>query len=417
MKKVLLLGASALALGMGSTAAFADDPLKVTLSGTGQEWFGYASNSKDDVGNVSKAFAQSNNSFSLNGSTKLDNGITVGVSFTMNASPGTEGSQAHLTTAAGSATNSTAYAVGTGSPETNIVSFAGGFGQVSIGWQPNAALATGLDGPSFGVGGLSWGRWAGWVDGPAHNNLIAGSGVTSVYDDYWANKIEYATPTMAGFQVTASFTPNMAGVDSGASASGGTNGGWGGDSTSVALTYAGDFGAAKVKAQVAYTDEQFKSYVNPATASYSTGVAVVTASSLAAGGTVNGYQGGLSVSFGGLTIGGAVADREAGRSATEATKTALSEGLTYDVGVSYTMGPWGIAASYYTSQADNNEYVTGGHDTDHYYGVSFQYTLGPGITLDLENALVDYKIDDPGATSNVNKNNGWFSVLSTTVNF
>ncbi len=46
----------------------------------------------------------------------------------------------------------------------------------------------------------------------------------------------------------AASPPNMAGTDSGASASG-TLGGWGGDSTSVALTYGGDFGAAKVKAQ------------------------------------------------------------------------------------------------------------------------------------------------------------------------
>src|ERR1700744_2219702 len=129
MKKVLLLGASALALSVGSTAAFADDPLKVTLSGTGQEWFGYASNSKSDVGNISKTFAQSNNSFSLNGSTKLDNGITVGVSFSMNASPGTEGSQAHLQTVASNGlavgANSTAYSVGTGAPETYIMSCLG----------------------------------------------------------------------------------------------------------------------------------------------------------------------------------------------------------------------------------------------------------------------------------------------------
>ncbi len=420
MKKVLLLGASALALGVGSNAAFADDPLKVTLSGTGQEWFGYASNNKSDVGNISKTFAQSNNSFSLNGSTKLDNGITVGVSLTMNASPGTEGSQAHLTTAGSSGANATAYAVPTGSPETNIVSFSGGFGSVSIGWQPNAALATSMDAPSFGVGGLSWGRWAGWIVGPTGNNLIAGSGVTSVYDDYWANKVVYSTPAFAGFQVTASYTPNMAGTDSGAAAATGGAGGWGGDSSAVALTYGGDFGSAKVKAQVAYVNENFKSFTNSA-----------TAPAFIQGTHVDGYQGGLSVSAGGFTVGGAVADRVVGTKAAATAlaaydlKTAYSDGLTWDLGVSYTMGPWGIAANYYRSEAKNNNEsavagaatLTTGKEHDDYYGIDFQYTLGPGISVALENAIVNYKVDTGSAAFANTENKGWFSVLSTTVNF
>ena len=417
MKKVLMLGASALAVGIGATAAHADDPLKVTLSGTGQEWFGYAENNKSDVGNISRTFAQSNNSFSLNGSTKLDNGITVGVSFTMNASPGTEGSQAHLNTASGGL-NQTQYAVPVGSPETNIVSFAGGFGSVSIGWQPNAALATGLDAPSFGVGGLSWGRWAGWIVSPTGGNLVTGSGVTSVYDDYWANKVVYSTPALMGFQGTVSFTPNMAGTDSGVVPTAGTTASnWGGDSSSYALTYGGDLGAAKVKAQVAYTNEQFNGQAQVATPA-------ANAPAAGQGGTVNGYQGGLSVSTGGFTVGGAVADREVsgvtgGGLAAYNLKTALAQGITWDAGVSYTTGPWGIAASYFTAKSDNNNLTLSGtgNETDHYYGVSFQYTLGPGISVALENALVDYKVDTAATSTTNGKNDGWFSVLSTTVNF
>ncbi len=414
MKKVLLLGASALALSVGSNAAFAEDPLKVTLSGTGQEWFGYATNDKDDKGNISKAFAASNNSFSLNGSTKLDNGITVGVSFSMNASPGTEGSQAHLSTSGSSGANTTAYSVGTGSPETNIVSFSGGFGSFSIGWQPNAALATSMDAPSFGVGGLSWGRWAGWVLGTANGNLIAGSGQTSVYDDYWANKIVYSTPAFAGFQVTASFTPNMAGTDSGPSATSGTGGAWGGDASAIALTYGGDFGSAKVKAQAAYVNENFNSFTNTSTTPFVQGT------------HVDGYQGAVSVSAGGFTVGGAVADRvvstknAATAVAAYTLKTRYADGLTWDIGASYTMGPWGVAINYYTSEAKNNNVdgntTTAGKAHDQYYGIDFQYTLGPGISVALENAIVNYKTESGSATAN-EENKGWFSVLSTTVNF
>ncbi|HEY1722009.1 MAG TPA: porin [Magnetospirillaceae bacterium] len=417
MKKILLLGASALAVGVGASAAYADDPLKVTLSGTGQEWFGYAANNKSDVGNISKTFAQSNNSFSLNGSTKLDNGITVGVSFTMNASPGLEGSQAHLNTAGG-ALNQTSYAPQTGAPETNIVTFAGGFGSIDIGWQPNAAETTALDGPSFGVGGLTWGRWAGWIVGPTGNNLTAGSGLSAIMDDYWANKVLYASPTIAGFQATASFTPNMASQDFGATTTNGTSlGNWGGDSSSYALTYAGDFGATKIKAQAAYTNEEFNG--QPQT----TGTIPANAPLAGQGGTVNGYQAGFSASMAGFTLGGAIADREVsgatGALSAYDLKTALAQGVTWDVGLSYTTGPWGVAASYFTSQADNNNLTltANGKETDNYYGVSFQYTLGPGITLDLENAYVDYKVDTAPTSTTNGKNNGVFSVLSTTVNF
>jgi predicted porin len=408
MKKVLLLGASAFALGIGSNAAFAEEPLKVTLSGTGQEWFGYATNNKNDVAARTALFSQSNNSFTLAGSSKLDNGITVAVSLSMNASPGTEGSQAHA--AAGTATSkgfATSYSVPTGSPETNFVSFSGGFGSVSVGWQPNAALSTSMDAPSFGVGGLSWGRWAGWVVGGTGNTLAQGSGLTSVYDDFWANKVVYSTPSYMGAQITASFTPDMGSTDSGTVAKSTAIG----NSTSVALTWGGDLGAAKVKAQAAWTGENFSGGAN-------TPVAWV-------GAHLDGYQGGINVSSGGFTVGAAIADRSVKANTSNqvnayTTKSGLSDGVTWDIGASYTTGPWGVAINYFTSQADSNT-NTGtatGTSEDHYYGIDFQYTLGPGISVALENALISYKATPGGTTTAAAaKNDGWMSVLSTTVNF
>jgi len=412
MKKVLLLGASALALGAGSTAAFADDPVKVTLSGTGQEWFGYATNNKTDLGGAdSKLFAASNNSFSLNGTTKLDNGITVGVSFSMNASPGTEGSQAHVLTTSGKL-NQTQYAVGTGSPETNIITFAGSFGQVAIGWQPNASLSAISDAPYLGVAGLSWARWSGWVKGPSSSNLVAGSGQTATYDDYWANKVVYSSPTWNGVQISASFTPDMAAADGAPTAtSGGSTGNWGGSSEAVALTYGGDFGSAKVKAAFAWTGEGFNGQATPG-GGLSNGQ----------GGHVNGYQGSLNVTVGGFTVGAAVNDRVVGQLPTNSVsaydlKTALADGITWDVGAQYKSGPWAVAINYYASQADdngNNTAAATGKADVHMYGAQFEYTLGPGIALDWENGIIAYHVD-PGA--NADKNSGFYSLLSTTVNF
>ncbi len=410
MRKILLLGASALAVAAGSTAAFAEDPVKVTLSGTGQEWFGYASNNKSDVGNTSKLFEASNNSFGLNGSTKLDNGITVSVSLNMNASPGVEGS--NFAGKAGSPTGITTD--GTASPETNFVGFSGAFGSINLGFQPNAALGNQVDAPVFGVGGLSWSRVPGWVVSPTGgtSNINA---QTTIQDDYWANKVVYSTPSFSGLQVTASFTPDMTARDGGPSK---TVNSWAGNSESVSVNYGGDFGSVKVKAQVAYTSENFNGI------SSATGAAITTAAlGSGQGAHLKGYSGGLNVSFSGLTIGGALADRTAGglpaagTTANQTAKTGLATGVTWDVGITYAMGPWGIGAGYLQQEADNNS-VTGnatGKEKYQQYGINFQYTLGPGITITEENWIVDWKLDPN--TASTDKNHGWTSVLGTTVNF
>jgi outer membrane protein OmpU len=412
MKKLLLLGASGLALGVASNAAFADDPVKVTISGTGQEWFGYASNNRSDVGAYSKTFSASNNDFALNGSTKLDNGITVSVSLSMNASPGGEGSNASLSTAKGNTLNTTTYTVGTGSPETNYVGFSGAFGSVNVGWQGNAATNAIQDAPYLGVAGLSWSRWSGWIHESAGGNLVTGSGTTSTFDDYWANKVVYNSPVFAGLQVSGSYTPNMASQDAGTVAtSGAASGNWGGDAESLALTYGGDFGSAKVKAALAWTGESFNGQPTP-------GSGLVAGQ----GGHVNGYQGSLQVTFGGFTVGGAVNDREVGGKPPGAVasydlETALAEGITWDIGVQYKTGPWGIAVNYYTSEADDNNgngnTLASGKSHVDFGGAQLEYALGPGITLDWENGYAEYKTD--GAAGG--KNDGFYSLLSTTVNF
>ncbi len=419
MRRLLLLGASGLALGVSGNAAFAEDPLKVTLSGTGQEWFGYATNNKSDVGSYSKTFTASNNDFALNGSTKLDNGITVTVSLSMNASPGGEGSNAADSTSATKALNSVNYnAATTGSPETNFVGFSGSFGQVNVGWQPNAALSAITDAPYLGVAGLSWSRWTGWVVAPGTSNLISGSGETAVYDDYWANKIVYSSPVFAGLQVLASYTPSMNGTDPGAqptTSATTTAGSWAGDSASAGLTYTGDFGAAKVKAGLAYTQEEFNGVEAPG-------------SGLAAGqgAHLNGYSGSLNVSFSGFTVGGAINDRRAtGLPSNSLTaydvKTAMSDGITWDLGVEYATGPWAVAVNYYTSgAADNNgngNAAASGRADVYMYGAQVQYTLGPGINLDWENGLIRYKVSDVTVAGDASQNHGFYSLLSTTVNF
>ena len=95
MKKILVMGASALALGIGMSAAHAEDPLKLTLSGGAQEAFGYVGNPNNkNNGTPGKIWQFGDGSIDFDAKTKLDNGITVEFNAALNISGNNDGGAA-----------------------------------------------------------------------------------------------------------------------------------------------------------------------------------------------------------------------------------------------------------------------------------------------------------------------------------
>jgi len=381
------LGVSALALGVGATAARADDPVKLTISGHAMELFGYVKN--DSSLQQSKVYDFGDAQIVFDGKTKLDNGITVEVNLSQNQSAGLEGGNyVKDYTAKQIAAN-----------ESDWIAFSGGFGRFEFGDDFNVATLTrfGNDAPYLGQSGYHWARFGGWVKQPGNN---ANGVQTALMDDYQATKAIYQTPVFAGFQLSANYTPNIGNADNnGATGISETSAG-GGDAIATALTYTNTFGGVKINADGEYVFENANN--------------------------VSGYSAGLSGSLAGFTLGGSILDRKSDHDTTTQTGATFSNpgvgnGVTYDVALQYSNGPWSFAGGYMHGDAKTD---LGGQiyglAGSRFYAVTgeIQYILGPGITVTLENGYLNWKTADNGQTTySADQNKGFYSLLGTQVNF
>jgi hypothetical protein len=416
MQKYLVFGASALALGFGVSVAHAEDPLKLTLSGGAQEAFGYVGNpdSKNN-NNPGKIYQFGDGSVAFDAKTKLDNGITVEFNAALNISGFNDGGAAIGSAPAasgGQALATTGYAEkNLPSSENDWIAFSGSFGKFEIGDDFNAAFQAHNDAPYFGaIGGFNWGRNSGFIGGPvlgaagphAVGNQV-GNIQTVMFDDYEASKVVYTTPSFGGFGVTASFTPEASSADfcCGALSQTGGNAHYsGGTDEAVAAFYKGDMGDAKFNADVGYVQEQ-------------------------AGG-VRGIDFGVSVNIKGFTVGGSFVNRAHVGSATELQKIGDTAGNTYDIGIGYESGPWGVTIGYMDAQGEAGNgiladsqtgfggAVISGEQEFQMVPVTAKYTIGQGITLNLETGYEKWTTPDGKSQDNYD---GFYGLLGTTVSF
>jgi len=410
MKKVLVMGASALALGFGVSVAHAEDPLKLTLSGGAQEAFGYVGNpdSKNN-GAPGKIWQFGDGSIDFDAKTKLDNGITVEFNAALNISGNNDGGAARGSVPT-TVNSSTGYAPkDLPSSENDWIAFSGSFGKLEIGDDFNAAFQAHNDAPYFGmVGGYNWGRNSGYIAGPVLGAIAGGIGTqigniqNVMFDDYEASKVVYTTPSFAGFGASVSFTPSANSADACCGAQPKAATGGGGSDEAAALFYKGDFGDAKVAADVGYVLEQ-------------------------AGGA-RGVDVGVSVGFKGFTVGGALENRGIEGSSTAAKKVGDTVGNTWDVGIGYETGPWGITIGYMDASAYGGNGLAGGSMTGGGGAANFlngdikwrevpvtaKYNLGPGITLNTEIGYAKWTTPDSHAADQID---GIYALLGTTVSF
>jgi hypothetical protein len=408
MRKVLVLGASALALGFGMSSAHAEDPLKLVLGGGWSGAIGYVGNPDNkNNGNPGHIFEFDDGSVSFDAKTKLDSGITVEFNAGLNLSKnvdggGTVGSVASVVTGTGTVAVAGAGGKNAGQTanENSWVAFSGDFGKFEIGSDFNAAMQAHNDAPYEGaIGGMQYARNGGFIAGPslkgaggAASGAPNVTGETVLIDDYSADKVVYTTPSMAGFGATVSYTPNISASGSccGAQARSDTAGG---DLYSSALFYKGNFGDAKVSVDVGY------GYVND----------------------VAGIDGGFSVSIKGFTVGGSLANRKVeGSDQQGAIKRAAGAGTVYDLGVGYDTGPWGVTIGYFHDSAYGlGATGTGGHALtgDEVWDeipATVKYTFGPGIALTAEVGWSDWTVPDGQGKDQIS---GIYSLLGTTVSF
>ncbi len=416
MKKVLFAGVAAVAFGAAAVAQAAD-PLTLSIGGDATEWAGYVQNQHSanfgaannfttgvSAANATQNFSQQDAvNLNFTGKTKLDNGITVGVEIDTN------GSQAN---------NTHSYDTGNSSITRDFVSVSGVFGVVEAGQQDNVGALIHNGSPDVGGIGGQDGNFGFWVLAPEHFNENWQR--TYVGDDRSGNKVIYVTPTYYGLSAGVSYTPDMnfrdythgyeqtafsnpySGINGGQNTSVGASGGAanaGGNLWVYGLSYNNTFDGVGVKADVG---------------SGKAAIAGMTA-----------YQGGLNVSYKGFTVGGSALKRMVGE-ADKGLAAAARAGLSWDGGVSYVTGPYGVSLTYFVGQAATGVVNNGGtatvdtgtnngvYDRDSVWALSGAYDLGPGVKLTESLIAVKYSTND-GIAADQNK--GFAAITGIGVKF
>lgn len=371
MKKVLLAGVAIVALGAGS--AQAADPIKLSLGGYMNEFFGYAGN-KDgknygnapaQANNLAKVIEENDERIYFKGSTKLDNGIEVGTRVDMNATQG-------LSTGS------------IGGPNKGIINayatVSGVFGTVKAGQMRNVAYNAHNTAPDVAGMGASDGYYSNFLLNPDGRGER-----TANRDDQSTDKVAYITPQFAGFNLGVSYAPSSAKGTTGTGApvssyDGGLHAtAQQGDMYAEVVSYAHEFGKVSVKADVGATQENFLSQ--------------------------NDYQGGVNVGFAGFTIGGSYLQRNT-TSKSVIDKGTAGTGGTWDLGAQYDFGPYSVSFNHLDVSSANTTGVR--KDKESVWDLGGAYNMGPGVAVNL--SVFEAKYTD-GAHITGNENQGW-GVLS-----
>ncbi len=394
MKK-LLYGTTALvaAGALTSTAAQAEEGIKLSLGGYMNQFFGAGSLDSDRDTDYNSAGLFSDGEVWFVGETTLDNGITFGANIQLESfGAGDRGGTADVI-------------------DEDFAYISGSFGRVNIGSENSAAYLMQYGAPNVGAPINS-----GWLSTfiPSDGANTGGGGFRtprlSTYLD-WNNDenvITYFTPRFAGFQIGATYAPTV--------------------------SESGDGANFPVQAD---QDTEFSNgiavgvnYVNtlgPVDLAVAGGYRWAKGPEDNAGGestnfdnsdtNLRQYSAGLNVGFSGVTIGTSLGVEDSGRP---------TDGWGYDAGVSYGQGPWAVGLTWFQSQVKGRSGFDTGATATNVSGddelmalqAGASYAVGPGITASLSVLYADWESDNTG-TGTIGKEdaNGIYGIVGLKYKF
>jgi outer membrane protein OmpU len=347
MKKILFGTTALLAAGAFVSTAQASDPIKLSLGGYMEYWVAAANQDGDFANGVNGANTGTNN-FDIQGEsevwfggkTTLDNGMTIGVDVQLEA---------------GSNDN------GTDTIDESYLWVEGKYGKMILGSENDAAYLMHVNAPDASQMGGAY--TAGESDTLQYLPLGASVSVLEQTHTFTgdANKITYFTPSFYGFQFGASYVPSNStgGDDSGVAASESvakvTNFD---EALAFGATYTGSFAGVGVKSSLGYVriDDHNSAASNSSD-------------------PIQEYGAGLSLSYQGFTLGGAVNRRVAN----SFSSAAATDGFAWDAGLMYAEGPYKVSYNYASSEVEGA--AAAGEDTVRVHRIGGSYDLGPGVIL------------------------------------
>lgn len=389
MKKILLGTTALVASGLVIGAAAAAEPIAVKVNG-----FYDASLviHDDDAPGTGDSSVKQDVEISINGSTVLDSGVTVGFVFNIK-------DQAE-SPIAGPAFNEEVFAY-----------IEGGMGRTEIGSNYSAAHlmayvapyptdAHGVDTPTF-----------------LHISRISARTNARVTMSNEANKVTYFTPRMAGFQLGASYTPSNDGAGAGVCPTfGGFPGFPGSLGTCNPPTGSGRQSAFGVRGDADGGVEdiielggnyvaKFENVDIAASAAYGWGDHESFGLTAAGRGVASPISGdpeawhvGLNLSSMGWTIGGAWYESEnlvPGAGAAGGGGLPGRDEEAWNAGITYATGPWQVGIAYLDSEQDRSPgtaAAAAGATELTLLDIGGQYTFGPGVKMGVDLTLAEDEV-------------------------
>lgn len=351
-----------------ASPAMAAEKIKLELGGFMEQWFGYADNDNITPGTAGAAGGrsyhhldqQSDTEIYVDGSTDLDNGLTVGVHVEI------EGETAN----------------GVGIDVSNLYVESGTAGRLELGGAENVAWTRHKASPDVGIKNQ---------DGDVQLWLLPPGAFTNQFQSGWnpafgtANKINYITPSLGGFSAAATYTPDQSsGTNAVPNSTAQTNNNRAGSMYAFSLAFDGEVGPVTLGIEGAYGrlgNNVTNSTLQPA---------------------MVGWQGGINMAFEGITLGGGFIHYD-DRSTLVAGQTASNDGYVFDVGGSYTTGPYSVSLTWLRSVQEGLLTNTN-NDVKDQVMLSGAYNLGAGIDFKTSLFYADY---DDETTVAANNNEGW----------
>ncbi len=262
--------------------------------------------------------------------------------------------------------------------DENYIFVKGDFGKIVMGSENLATYNTfwGVTAPGVGVP-INSGWITVFLPAPAGLGLgFRSTGLTTNIDiGNDENAVSYYSPHFSGFQFTTGYAPTVADSGDGANYPVEANeatqyhNAWG-----VGLNFSESFNGVDVSFAAAYSRGEAPDAVEAV-----------------GGDDFEQFKIGAGISVGGFSVGGSYANEFEGQQDTPGVTS--DEGQSYDAGVSYSTGPWGVSVTYF--HGEEEDLIDDGDDdeVDAIVG-AVSYALGPGITTSA--SLLYAKFEDEG---------------------
>ncbi|SCA56370.1 conserved exported hypothetical protein [Candidatus Terasakiella magnetica] len=373
----LLLGTAALSvMSLISVGANAADPIKLSFSGFMEQWVGYSDNEGDNgAANYSEVGTFSDVELFMKGSTRLDNGLTVGVNFEIERSGGADGV----------------------SDESYVSVTSDALGTLKVG--STMGVSYGLSNHHWDVGAL--------MDDGVHQLFAVnalGDEIDTTHNTSDGHKVIYLSPNLGGVQAGFSYglinETNVGSVDTLD-----TNNDL---QYNAGIVYSADYDGLSVNVDVNYELIEDGGLTGG-------GVASTTAGSETDGTdqvkNEESWRAGFTVAQQGLTVSASYLETDNKGTVTGKDSTA------WEAGVTYKTGPYGFSVGYFNRATEDSGLSTALEDTTDMYLVSASYNLGPGVTL--AGSIVTIETDDASDSSpnQTDEGSNWALITGLKVHF